>query len=62
MTDQPQTRIRVLVLGANGRLARNTTSVLLSQSDVQLTLYLRRANRLPNPDPQRVTIVEGDVL
>jgi uncharacterized protein YbjT (DUF2867 family) len=27
-----------------------------------LTLYLRRANRLINPDPTRVTIVEGDVL
>jgi uncharacterized protein YbjT (DUF2867 family) len=27
-----------------------------------LTLYLRRAKRLSNPDPARVTIVEGDVL
>jgi len=25
-------------------------------------LYLRQANRLTNPDPDRVTIVEGDVL
>ncbi|MBA2301035.1 MAG: hypothetical protein H0W08_00210 [Acidobacteria bacterium] len=31
-------------------------------SDVALTLYLRRAHRLRNPDPGRVTIVEGDVL
>lgn len=53
---------RVLVLGANGQLARNTTRVLLRDSDARLTLYLRRAQRLKNPDPTRVTIVEGDVL
>jgi uncharacterized protein YbjT (DUF2867 family) len=29
---------------------------------VALTLYLRRAKRLSNPDPARVSIVEGDVL
>ncbi len=52
----------ILILGANGQLARNTTRVLLEQPDVRLTLYLRRANRLPTPDPARVTIVEGDVL
>ena len=52
----------MLVLGANGQLARNTTRVLLQQSDAQLTLYLRRASRLENPDPSRVPIVEGDVL
>ena len=27
-----------------------------------LTLYLRRASRLPNPDPARDQVVEGDVL
>ena len=54
--------VNVLILGANGQLARNTTRVLLRDSDARLTLYLRRARRLPNPDPARVTIVEGDVL
>jgi uncharacterized protein YbjT (DUF2867 family) len=53
---------KVLVLGANGQVARNTIPVLLEHSDVRLTLYLRRAHRLENPDPSRVTIVEGDVL
>lgn len=53
---------RILILGANGQLARHTTPVLLRQPDVALTLYLRRASRLPNPDPQRVRIIEGDVL
>jgi uncharacterized protein YbjT (DUF2867 family) len=53
---------RILILGANGQLARNTLPVFLQQEDVELTLYLRRAQRLANPDAARVTIVEGDVL
>jgi uncharacterized protein YbjT (DUF2867 family) len=36
--------------------------VFLRDTDAKLTLYLRRATRLSNPDPARVTIVEGDVL
>ena len=42
-------------------LARNTIGVLLHDTDAPLTLYLRRAQRLPNSDPDRVTVVEGDV-
>ncbi|MBK4738399.1 NAD(P)H-binding protein [Noviherbaspirillum pedocola] len=53
---------RVLILGANGQLARNTTKLLLERTDVDLTLYLRRASRLTNHNPNRITIVEGDVL
>ncbi len=53
---------RILILGANGQLARHTAQRLLDVTDAQLTLYLRRASRLTNPDAQRVTIVEGDVL
>ena len=34
---------RVLIRGANGQLARNTTRALLDDSGVTLTLYLRRA-------------------
>ncbi len=52
----------VLILGANGHLARNTTRVFLRSTEAKLTLYLRRASRLKNPDPGRVRIVEGDVL
>jgi uncharacterized protein YbjT (DUF2867 family) len=37
---------KVLVLGANGHLARNTIPFLLRNPDVVLTLYLRRASRL----------------
>ena len=53
---------KILILGANGQLARNTTPVFLRDTDARLTLYLRRASRLQNPDPKRVTILEGDVL
>ena len=53
---------KILILGANGQVARNATRVLLETTDAELTLYLRRANRLKNPDPSRVRIVEGDVL
>ena len=50
---------KILVLGANGQLSRNTIPFLLENPDLALTLYLRRARRLHNPDPDRVTIVEG---
>jgi uncharacterized protein YbjT (DUF2867 family) len=53
---------RLLILGANGQLARHATNALLRTTDVTLTLYLRRASRLKNPDPSRVRIIEGDVL
>jgi uncharacterized protein YbjT (DUF2867 family) len=52
----------ILVLGANGQLARNTTRVFLRDTDANLTLYLRSPSRLPNPDPKRATMVDGDVL
>jgi len=52
----------VLVLGANGQVARQATRKLLASTDAKLTLYLRRASRLTNPDTARARIVEGDVL
>jgi uncharacterized protein YbjT (DUF2867 family) len=52
----------VLILGANGQLARNTTPFFLKHDDVHLTLYLRRSSRLKNPDPARVRVVDGDVV
>ena len=53
---------RVLILGANGQLALNTTRVLHDDPAFDPDVYLRRAGRLKNPVPDRVTIVEGDVL
>lgn len=40
---------KVVILGANGQLARNTTRVLLKDTDTHLILYLRRARRLTTP-------------
>jgi len=53
---------QVLILGANGQLARNTSTFFLERTDARLTLYLRRASRLQKPNSSRVTVVEGDVL
>lgn len=53
----------VLILGANGSLARVTTQYLLKKNtDLHLSLYLRNARRLNNPDQSRVDIVDGDVM
>jgi uncharacterized protein YbjT (DUF2867 family) len=52
---------RVLVIGANGQIARVATRLFLDRGDVELTLFLRRARRLgeltQRPD---VRVVEGD--
>jgi uncharacterized protein YbjT (DUF2867 family) len=53
---------KVVIFGANGQLARNTTPRFLRNPDVKLTLFLRDASRLQNPDAARVSIIEGDVL
>ncbi len=52
----------VLILGANGQIARFAIDLFLKRTDAQLTLYLRNSHRLKNSDPSRVRIVEGDVL
>ncbi len=53
----------VLILGANGQIARVATELFLQQTDARLTLYLRNAKRLKLSGHQdRVRIVEGDVL
>jgi len=54
--------VSALGFGCMGQLARHTTRVFLRDTAAKLTLFLRRASRLGNPDPDRVTIVEGDVL
>ena len=55
---------KVLILGANGQIAKIVEKrVLNEQSDVQLTLFLRNSQRLndlaTNP---RVTLVDGEIL
>lgn len=54
---------RVLILGANGQIARVAIDMLLEETDAQLTLYLRNAKRLQNlENTHRVAIIEGNVL
>ncbi|KIS03324.1 SDR family oxidoreductase [Paucilactobacillus wasatchensis] len=50
----------VLVLGAAGHIAKFARADLIENSDVHMTDYLRRANRLQLLDPSRETVVEGD--
>ncbi|EZP77702.1 NAD-dependent epimerase/dehydratase [Parageobacillus genomosp. 1] len=52
----------VLILGANGSIARIAIDLFLNETDAQLTLYLRNSHRLKNINSNRVRIIEGDVL
>lgn len=52
----------LLILGANGRIARLVRKDLLAgEADTHLTEYLRKADRLPVLDPSKETIIEGNV-
>ncbi|WP_461244852.1 SDR family oxidoreductase [Secundilactobacillus muriivasis] len=52
----------VLVLGANGKIAKLAEAQLLVETDHRLTLFLRRANRLTISNPDREQVIDGDVL
>jgi saccharopine dehydrogenase-like NADP-dependent oxidoreductase len=54
---------KVLILGANGQIARVATGLFLKRGDVQLKLYLRNSKRLKNlTNDERVRMIEADVL
>jgi uncharacterized protein YbjT (DUF2867 family) len=50
----------VLVLGANGKIAKLATAQLLENPDNHLTLFLRNSKRLVDAASDRVKVVEGD--
>ena len=50
----------VILIGANGRTAQEIIPKLLAQSDVKLTLFLRRASRMDDLKSSRVNVLEGD--
>ncbi|OZE96786.1 NmrA-like family protein [Rhodococcus sp. 15-1154-1] len=50
----------VVIIGANGRSAREIISRLAQQKDVALTLFLRRPHRLDGIATDTMTLVEGD--
>lgn len=52
----------VIILGANGQIARRVTDILLKKNDINLTLFLRDRSRLRNKDVSKARIIEGDVL
>lgn len=54
---------RVLILGANGQIARIVEDrILQEQPDVELTLFLRNSSRLNSlAGSQQVTLVDGDL-
>jgi uncharacterized protein YbjT (DUF2867 family) len=52
----------VLILGANGSVARHAIDLFLNDTDARLTLYLRNSHRLRNVDPTRARVIDGDVL
>ena len=52
----------VLIIGANGSIAREATKLFLNETDADLTLYLRDPLRLSSTDSDRARVVQGDVL
>jgi uncharacterized protein YbjT (DUF2867 family) len=52
----------VLILGANGQVARHAIDLFLKETDARLTLYLRNSRRLKNVARNRARVIEGDVL
>ncbi|WP_212741808.1 NAD(P)H-binding protein [Campylobacter sp. MIT 12-5580] len=50
----------ILILGANGRIARLVSDRLLKESKVNLRLFLRKASRLNELKSARVELFEGD--
>lgn len=52
----------VLILGANGSLARVAIDRFLKETDAQLSLYMRNSRRLRNIDSNRVQVIEGNVI
>lgn len=53
---------RVLILGANGKIARIVEQNLLNNSEYQLTLVLRNANRLSKfENAENITLIDGDI-
>lgn len=52
----------VLILGANGSIARQAIEQFLEHTDARLTLYLRNTKRLGAFDVPHVRVIEGDVM
>ncbi|VDG23579.1 SDR family oxidoreductase [Lactiplantibacillus mudanjiangensis] len=51
---------KVLILGAAGQIARLSEQQFLADTNVDLTLYLRNAQRVNDLKSARVTVIDGD--
>jgi saccharopine dehydrogenase-like NADP-dependent oxidoreductase len=52
---------KVLILGADGQIARWVIEMLANKKDVELTLFLRHPKRLKDDAPKNSCVVQGDV-
>lgn len=53
--------MKILILGAAGQISKVLTNRLLQETDAELVLYARNANkRIANSYPNRITIIDGD--
>ena len=50
----------VLILGANGQIAKLAEKQLLNETEHHLTLFLRNSKRLSISDPSRERVIDGD--
>ncbi|MYV16992.1 SDR family oxidoreductase [Furfurilactobacillus milii] len=50
----------VLILGAGGKIAKLAETMLLNETDADLTLFLRHPEKITVSDEQRETVVTGD--
>lgn len=60
-----QQKVSVLIIGANGSVAKVATQGFLAGTNADLKLYLRNAKRLSSvakQNPNRVQLIEGDAL
>lgn len=53
---------KLLILGANGSVARVAIQRFMEHTDAQLTLYVRDAQKLKHVDTKGARVVAGDVL
>ena len=52
----------VIILGANGNIAKHVIDILVKTDDISLTLFLRNKSRLRNKDVSGCRIIEGNML
>lgn len=52
---------KVLILGANGQIARHVVQGLAGDDNISMTLFVRDAGKLSNA-PANASVLQGDVL